>query len=665
MRFRATETSNAGAASSLARFLLILAACVFSGVAAYLTTIYLQYQPADVFRFALLAANLLSCRYCALRGNNLRRIEMLAFAPYALGLSTSMVLGRHIVITTSTVGDPATASENYITPYGWYDVIALLLMALSFYVIALAIFLWIRSKSTLSDKNCCKHFKLALSDCWSQPIGWGNLVLLAALMFICWLPYLLAYWPGYIFGDTWHQLSQIFGTEAWNNHHPVFHTLIIMGCIRLANFAGASTTTGVALYSLVQMACMALGFAYVARWIVIRCRLAHRWDIAIALGFGISPAIANYSIAIWKDPLFSTALMLISVLLADLALSRGRVVRERASWLPTFTLLSMAASLLRNNGLYITVLLAIVLAALCIFKRWNNPLQRNGFKYAALGAAGIAVLCWTITGPIYTAIGIEPSSPEESLGIPINQMARVATYQGDMTDSDRAYLDDMLPLDLYPEVYRPCIVDSIKWDEHFNSEVLEHGFFPHWISLLMRNPRLYFESWEMQTYGFWAVNRPEAWTFLNIAVGAPANLKEPGQDGMEQFDIYLANKFGNDRSRTLFPSDELQIPVGIWTWIIFYLFICIACSTQKTLLIVLLPPLGLLATLLVASPMWYWPRYGAAIQFLVPFLLSLPTLTKFGNSPALQEQCGQQTQNGSSAVQSARTPALNKASDTR
>ena len=37
----------------------------------------------------------------------------------------------------------------------------------------------------------------------------------------------------------------------------------------------------------------------------------------------------------------------------------------------------------------------------------------------------------------------------------------------------------------------------------------------------------------------------------------------------------------------------------------------------------LLPVLGLLATLLIASPIWYWPRYGAAAQFLIPFYVFL------------------------------------------
>ena len=39
------------------------------------------------------------------------------------------------------------------------------------------------------------------------------------------------------------------------------------------------------------------------------------------------------------------------------------------------------------------------------------------------------------------------------------------------------------------------------------------------------------------------------------------------------------------------------------------------------MLLALAPSLGLIATLLLASPIWYWPRYGAAVQFLLPVYL--------------------------------------------
>ena len=40
----------------------------------------------------------------------------------------------------------------------------------------------------------------------------------------------------------------------------------------------------------------------------------------------------------------------------------------------------------------------------------------------------------------------------------------------------------------------------------------------------------------------------------------------------------------------------------------------------------LAPSLGVALTLVVASPIWYWPRYGAVEQFLIPFYVAVLVL---------------------------------------
>ena len=54
-------------------------------------------------------------------------------------------------------------------------------------------------------------------------------------------------------------------------------------------------------------------------------------------------------------------------------------------------------------------------------------------------------------------------------------------------------------------------------------------------------------------------------------------------------------------------------------WGIGLLFVFIVIKKQKKLLIPLAPSIGLIITLVVASPISYWPRYAAAEQYLIPF----------------------------------------------
>ena len=50
------------------------------------------------------------------------------------------------------------------------------------------------------------------------------------------------------------------------------------------------------------------------------------------------------------------------------------------------------------------------------------------------------IICYmTITGPVYKALNVTPSEKAESIGILLNQMARVAALDGDMTESDRIF----------------------------------------------------------------------------------------------------------------------------------------------------------------------------------------------------------------------------------
>lgn len=51
-------------------------------------------------------------------------------------------------------------------------------------------------------------------------------------------------------------------------------------------------------------------------------------------------------------------------------------------------------------------------------------------------------------------------------------------------------------------------------------------------------------------------------------------------------------------------------------------------GSPRRLLAGLVPSWGHVATLLIASPIWYWPRYAFALQCLVPFYLVLFTCVK-------------------------------------
>lgn len=306
-------------------------------------------------------------------------------------------------------------------------------------------------------------------------------------------------------------------------------------------------------------------------------------------------------------------------MLADAVMGKGSW--SSALRLLVFGALALGVMLLRNNGLYICAALFVVLAIVATLSRLGRiaPLEPAPRLAASFGLA--LVICLVITGPVYSAIGVVPSEAVESVGIPLAQMARVAALDGDMTESDRSYMNELLPLDRYKEVYRPSFIDPLKWNEDFNAEHLEDGFWTHWASMLSRNPSIYFEAWELQTFGFWAPNvigadnLPE-----NFLMGAPYNLMaDTGASAGVAFRNLLAS-FGDGVDAAI-GLNAWSISGAVVFWLLVFSAVLLVSRGRPRFALPLLPFLLLYGTLFIASPIWYWPRYIVAAQFGLPVVL--------------------------------------------
>ena len=227
-----------------------------------------------------------------------------------------------------------------------------------------------------------------------------------------------------------------------------------------------------------------------------------------------------------------------------------------------------------------------------------------------------------ITGPIYNSLGISPNEKVEGLGVPLNQMARVVAYDGDATESDKEYMSSLLPLEQYQEVYAPTCTDPLKWNTQFNPEPLTDDFWPHWLSMLVKNPLVYFEAWEMQTFGYWTVNHPSAVFHQgNINGGVPRTAEDPRE--APSLGIQPKNLFGNDLVYSILPYNNYSIPIGWLTWLLLFISMAFALVKKTKWILPLIPSLALILSLLIASSIWYWERYAAALQFLLPFYITM------------------------------------------
>lgn len=581
---------------------------------------YLQWGTTAVTQLVLFGLALWAGSYCrtALPSVGVRPVERLLLIAYSVLLSATVVVSRHIVISNNNTYS-GLASENFMTPFGFVDVVAGALVACLIFLYALALHTAFRRKLFNRAQHGGLHFS-------RERVSWPLVLVGAVVVFLMWLPYLLAYWPGFVFGDTIASINQAVGTAPLSNHHPVAYTLSIRLGLQIARALGFGRTVGIALVNGVQMGLVSLALSYSAAWVRARLRLPLVVSLIMLLCFGLTPTFGAFSIAMWKDPVFTAAFLVHSLCLGDLVISRGRCVRS-IGWLALFFLSSLVAMLLRNNGMYVILVIG---ALLLLIGGWSALRSHKRALYAVGAFPLVASLAcyFVVTGPIFTRMGVVPTESVEAVGVPLNQMARVAACDGDMTESDREYLGSVLPFEMYKDVYAPCCTDPLKWNPSFDIHAMENGMMGHWLSMFKRNPKLYFESWVLQTYGFWSINGPLIFEKDNIGGGVPRNLYHQGE--LPALDIYPDNLLGSQELADLLDWNASPIPSGVLVWGLLFLALELLTCGLRDFTIMMLPSLGVVGTLWIASPIWYWARYAAILNFMLPVWVCFIVTVCFG-----------------------------------
>ena len=87
--------------------------------------------------------------------------------------------------------------------------------------------------------------------------NWAVFLCCFLIIFICWLPYFLAYFPGILSNDSVWQMDQILGIRPLSNHHPFTHTMIIKLFYSIGYAIFGTANAGIATYTLFQMTTMA------------------------------------------------------------------------------------------------------------------------------------------------------------------------------------------------------------------------------------------------------------------------------------------------------------------------------------------------------------------------------------------------------------------------
>lgn len=445
----------------------------------------------------------------------------------------------------------------------------------------------------------------------------GIYVLVMAILLLCWLPYFLKSFPGYLTADSRNQLIQIIGTASYSNWHPIAHTMIIKLFYNLGMLLfNDNQTMAIATYNLCQAILLSAAFSFL---IVTMCKFNVKTPVVVGsvLFYAIIPYHGVYSVTMWKDVWFGGIVVVLSTVLWRLI----RHFKSGAKSAPIMELImlfifGLAMCLFRSNGLYAYIVLTIILCIM-FFKK-SLP--------TVIIAAVIVPLAFIIRGPVYSAFGVTPADNIESLAMPIQHISRAISDGAELTDEQYELLSNVLDVDKIAYAYSPHMVDPIKnliWEKDNLEYITDHKleFLELWVNLGLKNPKSYLLAQIEGTFGYWYPD-VQYWIYAGENVDSADGYQLERQNLLSEslsnsYDTYLES-YKDISYWGLFWS------IGTASWLSAFMFFLCRIKRSKSYLVVYVPVLAVMLTLLVAAPVYSEFRYTYSMFASMPLLCVIP-----------------------------------------
>lgn len=316
------------------------------------------------------------------------------------------------------------------------------------------------------------------------------------LMLLCWLPALLSIWPGVFSYDAYDEWQQIVN-GAITAHHPVLHVVALGGLVEGIHTLTGSYNLGIATYTILQMVILANIFSVSIRLMQREQKVRSVWQWFALLFFCLSPVVQLFSICATKDILFAGA-QLLFFQYALIFYQNPESIFANKKYLVGLGLSAFFTMTLRNNGLYIVLIVGILMLIRCFRK------YRANFKKFAVLCLVVIAAYGIYVGPIYNILDVQKGGVQEMLSVPLQQMARVYRYEYDsLEQEDLELLYEIVPQENI-ESYRPTVADFVK--SGFNQSAFkEHKleFFKLWIKWGVKHPLTYVNAFLVNTVDGW------------------------------------------------------------------------------------------------------------------------------------------------------------------
>lgn len=358
---------------------------------------------------------------------------------------------------------------------------------------------------------------------------WAAWLAAAAIIFVCWLPYLVALYPGTLSNDTFEQLAMYYSTFVTGqefrlaDHHPLFDTLCMGFVVHAGEHVFGSVKAGVFLYVMLQAAATSLTLAATVVYARRRLCLSALWCRVLVGAYALFPLFPLLAANMSKDSFFGWVFVLFVLGMMEVCRTRGAVLSSRR-FLIVFVAVTLLSCLTRKLGIYLTVGSLLVLIVVVAIKSRrarrvastaadSNAAHARLWRRAWIPLVCAAALMWVVLPLGFRAVGVMSGGTQEMLSIPFQQTGLYVTrHADDMTDGEAEAIDTLLDMSTLADRYSPGSADGVKGYSNLGTTSAYLHYLQAWLAEGPRHPKTYADAFGATTAG-WYTTEPIAVLF--------------------------------------------------------------------------------------------------------------------------------------------------------
>lgn len=428
-----------------------------------------------------------------------------------------------------------------------------------------------------------------------------------AIILVCWTPYFLRFFPGTLTPDSISELNSVANNfKGVSDHHPVIHMLFVSIPYNLGVKLFDSTTIGIALSTITQMIIMASIFSSLI--VFLKNRNVNKYMLLIILiYYSLVPMHGFYSIVMWKDVIFSGILLILTMETIKIIEKKDNLKFKN---MITFIITSIFCVFFRNNAIYMYIILALL--SLIVFKKQ--------IKHLLLSFVIVFGVFFFIKGPIFNNLNVTKSSSSEYIGMPLQQIGRMAFKDIEFNQYEIEELNKLMPLSIMKKCYNPQVSDGIKFNSNYNKDVFDKNkikYFKIWMGLVIKHPSTALEAYATSTLGYWYPG-VEYWSIADYI-----SENDLGLDIKPKLPESTYSIFTTIENRKT-PILNIEWSIGLCFWIIFIFGYITKKNKGIQYLYPYIPVFGIWLTMMIASPVYAEFRYVYGAFTCLPLLMLIP-----------------------------------------